>query len=67
MQAGNVAAHSGMGGGRRSGASAAARTPPSSTPAYSQAKLAELRDRMEGLRQELVQVMEEIEQLDKEN
>ena len=62
MPAGNVAAHSGMGGGRSSAASAA-----SSAPAYSKAKLAQLREKMASLRQELVQVMEEIELMEKEN
>jgi len=59
MPAGNVGAHSGM-GGRGSFASAPAR------PAPGGEKLAQLRDKMAGLRQELVQVMEEIEQLEKE-
>lgn len=67
MPAGNVAAHSGMGPPGRFSASAASRPAPSSTPAHSDAKLAQLREKMAGLRQELVQVMEEIEQLEKEN
>ena len=70
----NVAAHAGMGGGRRMGMGhgmgrrLAPTTPPQPEPAaVKESELAELRETLKGLRQQLAETMERIEQLEKEN
>ena len=64
MGGANVAAHAGMsGGGRRSDRDA---TAPEQSETARQAKLAELRETLNGLRQQLAETMTHIEQLEKE-
>jgi predicted Fe-Mo cluster-binding NifX family protein len=68
MAGANVAAHAGMGGGRRAetGRGVSADTAKPEAAAAHQAELAELRETLKGLRQQLAETMETIEKLEKE-
>jgi len=77
MGGANVAAHAGMGGGGRGmgmgrgrgmgRGMAPAAAPPPPPPAAKDAELAELRETLKGLRQQLAETMDKIEKLEKEN
>jgi predicted Fe-Mo cluster-binding NifX family protein len=64
----SVAAHAGMGGGRPAGAGRdmSAETAQPDAAAAHQAELAELRESLKGLRQQLAETMETIQKLEKE-
>lgn len=66
MGGANVAAHAGMGGGRgmRRGLGPSG---PQAGPKANQAELAELRETLKGLRQQLAETMDKIGKLEKEN
>jgi predicted Fe-Mo cluster-binding NifX family protein len=67
MAGANVAAHAGMGGGRRMGRRPGAPpAAPESLDAARDAELAALRETLKGLRQQLAETMTRIENLEKE-
>jgi predicted Fe-Mo cluster-binding NifX family protein len=67
MEGANVAAHAGMGRGRGMMRGAQPRTPVQPQPqAPRSSELAELRDTLKGLRQQLAETMARIEELEKE-
>jgi len=65
MGGANVAAHAGMGGGRGMGRGMRTTAPAPPRP-NREAALADLRETLKGLRQQLAETMEKIEQLEKE-
>ena len=68
MAGANVAAHAGIGGGRPAGAggSMSVEAAQPEAAAAHQAELAELRETLKGLRQQLAETMETIEKLEKD-